>query len=745
MGFQVSPGVQSQEVDLTNVVPASATSIGAIAGAFAKGPMNQVTTIESEKQLIEIFGNPNNSNFETWFTAANFLQYGNNLKVVRAETGARTATSSINNIFNGTGADSADLSVPNAGTDTSLLKVYLDGVVTTDFTINTGGDTLTFGSSQASSVQIRVDKGIRITNDDDYDNNYSSGANSVGNWAAKFPGEIGNSIGVSICAGADAYEKDNAGSTSGSNPATAVGASTGVVNVGQGASFVAGDIISFFDASKSEYYDNGQQYEIVSISSNALTIRQLDNINGGGLKSEIPASTQIRRRWRFYDLFNAAPGTSDYAKGINLNTAKDEMHVVVYDVLGDVTGKSINVAGNRLGSTIESYGFLSKHPNAKTIQGGANYYPTVINRASSHIRWMDHPSTGTDWGNALVAGGANVDFEVLSLPVNDEFNLELLALKHANNTTRVRGGMGLDDFNPNVGELKTAYDFMSDAETVDVNLILGGQSPTNDTDAKTHAINMIDFVEKRKDCVVFISPQRSDVVGVTSSVTQTTNVKAFFDQLPSTSYAVFDSGYKYMFDRYNDVFRFVPLNGDIAGLCANTDQVRDPWFSPGGFNRGQIRGAVKLAYNPSKTQRDELYPARVNPIVSFPGEGTVLFGDKTALSKPSAFDRINVRRLFLVLKKSIARSAKFQLFEFNDEFTRAQFRNLITPFLRDVQSRRGITDFSVVCDTSNNTTEVIDRNEFVAEIFVKPARSINFISLSFVAVRTGVSFSEVGG
>ena len=261
----------------------------------------------------------------------------------------------------------------------------------------------------------------------------------------------------------------------------------------------------------------------------------------------------------------------------------------------------------------------------------------------------------------------------------------------------------------------------------------------------THAGNIIDIADTRKDIVAFISPRRADVVNVASSITQTSQVKGFFDQLNSSSYAVFDSGYKYMFDRYNDVFRFVPLCGDIAGLCANTDNVADPFFSPGGLNRGQIRGAVKLAYNPKKTDRDILYPARINPVISLPGQGTVLFGDKTALSKPSAFDRINVRRLFILLEKAIATAAKFQLFEFNDEFTQAQFRNLVEPFLRDIQGRRGITDFSVVADGTNNTGEVIDRNEFVADIFVKPARSINFIQLNFVAVRTGVAFSEIGG
>jgi phage tail sheath protein FI len=273
---------------------------------------------------------------------------------------------------------------------------------------------------------------------------------------------------------------------------------------------------------------------------------------------------------------------------------------------------------------------------------------------------------------------------------------------------------------------------------------MAGPAPAG-TDGVTHATNIIDLCELRKDCVGFISPRRADVVGVTSGATQTTNVKAFFDGLASSSYAVFDSGYKYMYDKYNDVYRYVPLNGDVAGLAANTDNVADPWFSPAGYNRGQIRGAVKLAFNPTKAQRDILYPARINPVVTFPGQGTVLFGDKTALSRPSAFDRINVRRLFIVLEKAISTAAKFQLFEFNDEFTRAQFRNLVEPFLRDVQGRRGITDFSVIADETNNTGEVIDRNEFVADIYIKPARSINFITLNFIAVRTGVSFSEIGG
>ena len=307
---------------------------------------------------------------------------------------------------------------------------------------------------------------------------------------------------------------------------------------------------------------------------------------------------------------------------------------------------------------------------------------------------------------------------------------------------------GTDDYAVTAGELETAYDEFEDGESIDINLIIGGRGGgAGDTSSSqdTHVTMLTALVEKRKDCVAFVSPYRSATVGVSSIVTQTSNVKDAFDLCPSSSYVVFDSAYKYMYDKYNSVFRFVPLNGDTAGLCANTDLVQDAWFSPAGYNRGRVRGAIKLSYNPRKADRDILYRARVNPVVNFPGQGVTLFGDKTALSKPSAFDRINVRRLFLVLEKAIATAAKFQLFEFNDEFTRAQFRNLVEPFLRDVQGRRGIQDFSVVCDVTNNTGEVIDRNEFVADIFVKPARSINFITLNFIATRTGVAFSEVGG
>jgi phage tail sheath protein FI len=719
MAFQVSPGVLVKEIDLTNVVPASATSIGAIVGAFEKGPMNEVIPIGSERELIQVFGKPNNTNFENWFTAANFLQYGNALRVVRIETGARNAVSGGGvSLLTGTGDGSTtDFTLSQTVTDADLLEVAVDGTVTTAFSVS--GTTLTMDSAPANSATVIAKLGVKITNDDDYDNNYADGQGSFGNWASKYPGEWGNSLGVSICGSADAYEKVNVTTTTATEPVNETS-----IAVTETSGFQVGDVVYFQETS-------GQQYEVTAISAPSgagdLTIRRFDDPKGGGLKTEIASGTQIRRRWKYYDLFDAAPGTSDWAVGLGLgSTNADEMHIVVYDTQGKITGYDSDVAGNRGNAVIETFEFVSKHPKAKTAQGGTNYYVDIMNRNSAYVWWMDHPSAGTNWGTDITSVSTVKVFTNVTLPIADTLST------------------ATDDFSPTSGETLLAYDYFADPDIVDINLVMGGKTPDS-TDGTTHVVGMIDLVEGRKDCVAFVSPRREDVVGITSGITQTLNVKAFFDGIASSSYAVFDSGYKYMYDRYNDVYRYVPLNGDIAGLCANTDNVADPWFSPGGLNRGQIRGAVKLAYNPTKSQRDILYPARINPVVTFPGQGTILFGDKTALAKPSAFDRINVRRLFLVLEKSIARAAKFQLFEFNDDFTRAQFKSLVEPFLRDVQGRRGITDFNVVCDGSNNTGEVIDRNEFVADIYIKPARSINFITLNFIAVRTGVAFSEIGG
>ena len=700
MAFLVSPGVQVKEVDLTNVVPAVATSIGAIAGAFEKGPVSEVTSISSEEELVKVFGKPKSTSnqFETFFTAANFLQYSDALKVVRVESGLLNATA---------------------------------------------------GST-----------GLLIRNTDHYLESFSNGEASVGEWAARDAGTLGNSLGVSICSSANNYSQDAVTTT---RSEEAVGQTT--IDVTDASVFSVGDLVNFGET-------DGHEYEVTSVndsgSSDTIVIKLKDNVNGEGLQSTISSGTNIRRRWRFYDLFDAAPGTSDYATQNDRGTL-DEIHIVVYDVTGLISGFSVDANGNRTNAVLETYSNLSVNNNAKSPQGDSIFYPDVIYRQSQFVYQMDHNTGGTNWGTDIdgtaegdilldrhsategagdkllldgtdssgTDGGDNVDLEdgsssyaVLSLPTRSELS------------------GGTDDYAVTAGEIKTAYDRFEDTESLDINLVLGGRGGgAGDTQSSqdTHVTMLTNLVEKRRDCVAFVSPFRSATVAVSSSTTQTDNVINAFDQCPSSSYVVFDSGYKYMYDKYNDVFRFVPLNGDIAGLCANTDQVADSFFSPAGFNRGRIRGAIKLSYNPNGAERDRLYRARVNPVVNFAGQGVVLFGDKTALDKPSAFDRINVRRLFLLLEKAIATAAKFQLFEFNDEFTRAQFRNLIEPFLRDVQGRRGITDFSVLADASNNTGEVIDRNEFVADIFVKPSRSINFITLSFVATRTGVSFSEVGG
>jgi len=555
MAFQLSPGVNVSEIDLTTVVPSVATSIGAFAGPFAWGPANEVITISDEVRLADRFGKPDANNYEYWFSAANFLAYSNNLKIVRAANTAATLNATANAA------------------------------------------------------------GVLIENEDDYISNHSNGANTYLEFAAKYAGALGNSLRVEM---ADA------------------------------------------------------------------------NTYSG---------------WAYANNFTDVPSTSPYAAAVG--GSNDEVHIIVIDEDGKFTGTANTI--------LEQYAFVSKASDAKSGDGSTNYYKDVINNRSRYIWWLSHPATGTNWGSA--ASGVTYT------------NLTSLI-------TRSLSG-GADGTITNA-DITAAYDKVSNPDSVDVSLIVSG--PANQTVAN-HIISNI--VEVRKDCVVFLSPEKDDVVD--NSGDEATDIVAYRNSLTSSSYSVMDSGWKYQYDKYNDVYRWVPLNGDIAGLCARTDLERDPWFSPGGLNRGIVKNVIKLAYNPTKTDRDTLYLKGVNPVVTFQGEGTVLFGDKTMLSKPSVFDRINVRRLFIVLEKAISRAARSSLFEFNDQFTRAQFVALIEPYLRDVQGRRGITDFRVVCDETNNTAEVIDRNEFVGDIYIKPARSINFIQLNFVAVRTGVSFEEIVG
>ena len=637
MAFQVSPGVLVQEKDLTRIIPAVSTSTGAFAGTFLKGPLDEVTSIGSESELVSTFGKPDSSNFESFFSASNFLQYSNSLRVVRVQ----------------------NANVANA--------------------------------SESGSAFV-------IKNTTDYQDNYADGSASVGMWAARTAGAWGNNLSVSQCASATAYEE------TAKTTATAASVGATVVTVASGTGIGAGDIVNFGD----EY-----EYRVVSVATNDLSIVRKEEpsyyvtTNSSGLHSEITGTPDVRRRWRYYDIFDKAPGTSPYAQargGVN-----DEMHIAIIDEDGDLSGTK--------GSILEKFAAVSKASDGKTPQGDTNYYSDVLYNQSNYIFWMDHNTSGSNWGNTAA-----------STTFTDVTSVSNVSLAN-----------GANGDTATTAQMKSAYEKFQDAETVDAGLIIAGSGDA------THIDNLITIAESRKDAVVFASPERSDVVNVTNTNTQKDNVVSFFNGVSSSSYVFFDSGYKYMYDRYNDVYRYVPLNGDTAGLAARTDLIADAWYSPAGLNRGVVRGAVKLAFNPTKNQRDELYRARVNPVTTFPGQGTVLFGDKTGLAAPSAFDRVNVRRLFIVLEKAISTASKVQLFEFNDEFTRAGFRNMVEPFLREVQGRRGITDFLVVCDETNNTGEVIDRNEFVAEIFVKPARSINFITLSFVATRTGVSFEEVAG
>jgi phage tail sheath protein FI len=560
MAFQLSPGVNVSEVDLTTVIPSVATTVGGFAGNFNWGPVNEVVTINNELQLTERFGKPDNNTFTSFFTSANFLSYGSQLRIIR--------------------------SVGNSANNATTTGVPL-----------------------------------RIENRTDYEQNYSSGSDSIV-FVAKYPGSLGNGLKVSMC----------------------------------------------------------------------------------------DANTFLLSTWEYSNEFSSNPANSAYA--ISKDVYKDELHIVVIDTKGAITGK--------VNTIIEKFGFLSKASDAKNSDGTSNYYKEVLNSKSKYVWWTGHPFQVNNWGKTTTEISSLEDKNFDELPV----------------TTYELSG-GIDD-TPTEGNLANTYNLFDNPDSVDVSLIMSGS-----TQGDILPNHLISLAESRKDCLIFLSPELEDVVN--NKGNETTDILSLRNSISSSSFAVMDSGWKYQYDKYNDVYRWVPLNGDIAGLCARSDIERDPWFSPAGFNRGQIKNVVKLAWNPTKSDRDDLYKSGVNPVVTFPGEGTILYGDKTLLSRPSAFDRINVRRLFIVLEKTIARASRSSLFEFNDEFTRSQFVSLVEPFLRDIQGRRGIFDFRVVCDTTNNTPEVIDRNEFVGDIYIKPARSINYIQLNFVAVRTGVSFNEIVG
>ena len=734
MPFQLSPGVSIVEKDLTSIVPAVSTSNGAYAGAFQWGPVMDPTIIASENELVQRFGKPNDSTAQSFFTAANFLSYSNSLLISRADTAnQRNAVSFLTGTVSSVAMSTAGVGYTSQPTVTFSAPDAEGGVTAVGTAIRSGGPVLTAavssgGSSYTTPPTItfsapQVVGGTVATGTVDIDTTVGSPT-------------LGQVTAINIVNGGSGYTSaptvtfNNVGS-GGSNAAAGtvtIGASTitGITVTTPGTGYATAPTVTISGGGAST-----QATAIATVSSTAgVKIKNSDDyetnfINGAALIGEFAAKypgalgNSLRvsmadsasfATWAYKDEFDTAPNTSEYASTVG--GSNDELHIIVIDEDGVWTGTR--------GSILEKFAFVSKASDARKSDGTNNYYKNVLNTRSKYIWWMDHTvlsSSGTAWGTE--ANG--VTFKSL-----------------ASSVSRSLVG-GVDDFTATDGNLQNAWALFADDSVYDISLIPTGKV------SSTVALYIINNVaEIRKDCVAFVSPLSADnevIIGSGSDATD--QIIEFRNELPSTSYAVMDSGYKYQYDRYNDKYRWVPLNGDVAGLCARTDFTNDPWFSPGGLNRGQIKNVVKLSHNPNKTDRDNLYKNGVNPVVNFPGQGTVLFGDKTLLSKPSAFDRINVRRLFIVLEKAIATASKYQLFEFNDSFTRAQFKNLVEPFLRDVQGRRGITEFLVRCDGSNNTGEVIDRNEFVADIFVKPNRAINFITLNFIATRSGISFSEL--
>jgi len=612
MPFQVSPGVNVSEIDLSTVVPAVSTTEGVLVGVFTQGPVEQTVLVTSEEDLVARFGKPNSTNYETFFTAANFLSYGNKLYVTRVTA--------------------ADAVTASASGNTSLL------------------------------IETRTE---------------AEALTGQGEFVAQSPGAWGNNLKVSICYDSADFSESIELSDGIDITDTSVQCAVSVLS---STNLAAGDVLRVGNSSigfqdltvtTAEIDPGDEEYCLITFAP-AYRLSQTSPVGA-------------TRYWAHYLNVDGAPATGN-------------AHIVVVDEDGGISGTANTI--------LEVFSDVSRTDGVTNDQGTSVYYKDVINERSNYI-----------WATAASLGDG------------------------VNYTSFTNGSEGSDATESAIAlsRLARGIDLYQNAEEIDISLFLAGKANT------TVANYIIDNIaEDRKDCVVFVSPERGDVVEQSLGA-ELDQVLAFENGLTQSSYAVMDSGYKYQYDKYNDKFRYVPLNGDIAGLCVRTDDTRDPWWSPAGYNRGIIKNVVKLAYNPKKGERDQLYKAGVNPVITQTGQGTLLFGDKTLLARPSAFDRINVRRLFIVLEKAIATAAKYSLFEFNDEFTRAQFRNLVEPFLRDVQGRRGIYDFRVVCDTSNNTSEVIDRNEFIGDIYIKPAKSINFIQLNFVAVRTGVEFEEIVG
>jgi hypothetical protein len=789
----VSPGVKVREVDLTiGGITASDQQVGAIVGPFQKGPVNTPILVSNEQELLQTFGKPlsNDDQYEYWMSASSYLSYGGVLRVIRTDgnslnnsnAGVSVASTTVkiesyeDYINDYTSASNWYYASKNPGSWANELKVCVidsaaDQIITG---IGTSSSYVGYGVTQpiingviaGDGVTISVDgylKGIitgvgasevyvKVTNrvssaGTSYDVEYKQG----NIYEFKVPSgstTTTSSVGIATTTGElnDIFDISITGINTTSGTGIAVGDIVSGNNVSVGTTVISIGISSITVDRTITAGIGTTTFTFTRTSSTTTSASNPIKIitNAGVSTSTINSSSIIVSDW--YDqqtlgLTNSTlywksiaekPSTSQYAS--ERSSKNDEIHVVVVDDTGKVTG----IPGNIL----EKFTNLSKSNDGKISPSQSVYYKEYIADNSSYI-----------FAGAATTAGSSTGFTT-SFTKTATGNWGSLAqgtifASIGNNTYNLSGGA---DYSANVGmacslsDIISSYEILKNPAEYGINFLINGPSGgTSVQQAQAKANFLISIAEERKDCIAVISPNRSTIINIKDTNTQTTNIITFFDGIASSSYAVFDSGYKYMYDRFNNTYRYIPCNADVAGLMARTAINQFAWFSPAGSSRGAINNAIKLTYNPSQSQRDLLYPRRINPIISSPGAGIILFGDKTALSYVSAFDRINVRRLFLTIEDAIERSARAQLFEFNDVITRSNFLNIVEPYLRDVKSKRGITDFVVICDETNNTPDIIDSNQFKADIFIKPARSINFIGLTFVATRTGVSFEEVVG
>ena len=743
---QSSPGVVVQERDLTTVSTVSSANIGVLAAPFESGPVEEIVEIASERALAETFGDPNSANYEYWFTASQFLAYGGVLKTIRVnsstlknavDTGTapliknfqdyETTYEPANNSWTwaaktaGTKGNSIGIFVTDSGADHIAVLPAPSSGNEWEYVANAA-------LTAASGASGKVYKYTLILDIDTIVGSFTPGVATTINIG-------GSQESVNVLAYDATNKKLEVDLPSGG--VTGIIANDQAITQGTNTAAVNTTI-------ERRLYIVKDKDSIDFAASDVLADTNSNNATVSSIRTEYAEREYLPGvKW-----INVAPRPETSQFTSQVGGHRDELHILVVDIDGKITGTT--------GALLERYIGLSKASNAKTSVGETNYYVDVLKQRSQYIYWGEHEGTtfaatavSADglWGttadarqfNLLQSATGTTDFPAGATTVASKKNATYYYRLAGGADYAVSGGQ----YSVSNTDVTGAYQLVEDPESQTIDFLLTGPSGTDDAGAIAKITGLVNIAEERRDCMVFVSPRRANVVGQTNTTTITTNIVDFMKQLPSSSYVVFDSGYKYIYDKYSDVYRYIPCNGDMAGLCLQTTEVSEAWFSPAGFQRGVLRNAIKLAFTPTKTQRDNLYANRINPIVAFPGQGVVLFGDKTALGFASAFDRINIRRLFLVIERVIQSAAKSQLFEQNDESQRSLFVNIIEPYLRDVQGRRGITDFIVKCDSSNNTPEAVDRGEFYAEIFIKPTRTINYITLTFVATRTGVAFTEV--